>query len=470
MRWVLLGDHADGLDMARALADSGRHELQIYSGPNVGMEYLARWGLKPRRVGDLEEALADLHIDAVVVAGSPALRAGQLRRALQSELHVLCVHPADDTPDIGYEAAMIREDVRSVVLLPLLPQALHPGFCRLAELARREEAPTTAVTPAAPSGKLSEASGLAEAIAPGPATTSGLLVESPVGRAPSLSEPRQAGSLFHPAHRAFAVLAAARLLEYEQWSQEDILLDADMDGHQPGLPGWDVLRAIGGEIGELIVLAAGEELAKSAPLLLSGQFVRGGLFQSLFLPNQAETRLRLALVQRHGRIELSFPHGYPGPATLRYVDDQGKENEETWPEWNPWASLVEVFEQKVAGTLRVPSVSDGTRSVPATLSWNDALRGLELDDAARRSLERRRASTLEYQEATEEASFKGTMTLVGCGLLWVSLALLILSVWVPALGWLILPVFGLFLAMQLLRWAVPEKKQAAAPNAPTTQT
>ena len=53
------------------------------------------------------------------------------------------------------------------------------------------------------------------------------------------------------------------------------------------------------------------------------------------------------------------------------------------------------------------------------------MRCLELDDAARRSVARRRASALEYQEATEEAGFKGTMTLLGCGLLWVSLLLLI---------------------------------------------
>ena len=67
---------------------------------------------------------------------------------------------------------------------------------------------------------------------------------------------------------------------------------------------------------------------------------------------------------------------------------------------------------------------------------------------------------LEYQEASEEVGFKGTMTLVGCGLLWGSLLLLILSRWVPWLGWAILPVFALFLALQLLRWAVPPKPGA----------
>ena len=72
---------------------------------------------------------------------------------------------------------------------------------------------------------------------------------------------------------------------------------------------------------------------------------------------------------------------------------------------------------------------------------------------------KRRASALEYQEASEEAGFKGTMTLLGCGLLWGSLLLLILSRWVPWAGWLILPLFGLFLLLQLLRGVVQKRPQ-----------
>ncbi len=98
---------------------------------------------------------------------------------------------------------------------------------------------------------------------------------------------------------------------------------------------------------------------------------------------------------------------------------------------------------------------------PATagVTWRDALRGLELDDAARRSIHRRRSSTLEYQEVDEAASFKGTMTLVGCSIIWLSLMLLILSAWLPWLGWIIAPGFGIFLALQLLRWVVPASKK-----------
>ena len=181
MRFALLGDHRDGLDLASALSASGRHELRVYAGPAAGLAHLLRLGLMPRSIGDLEEVLADPEVDAVIVAGSSTVRAAQLRRALQSECHVLCVHPADPSPDVAYEAAMIQADTGRV-LLPMLPMALHPGIVRLAELARDGPLP--------------------------------------------------------------------RLLELEIWSTEEVLLDAE-EGHKPSLPGWDALRLIGGEIGEI---------------------------------------------------------------------------------------------------------------------------------------------------------------------------------------------------------------------------
>ena len=133
MRFALLGDHPDGLDMARALAATLRHQLRLYSGPVAGFQQLQRHGLIARSVVDLEEVLVDPELDAVIVASNPTSRPGQLRRALQSECHVLCVHPADPSPDVAYEAAMIQADTGRV-LLPLLPMTLHPGVVRLKEL------------------------------------------------------------------------------------------------------------------------------------------------------------------------------------------------------------------------------------------------------------------------------------------------------------------------------------------------
>ena len=89
----------------------------------------------------------------------------------------------------------------------------------------------------------------------------------------------------------------------------------------------------------------------------------------------------------------------------------------------------------------------------------DEIRALELNELARRSIERRRAYTLDFQEATEEVGFKGTMTLVGCALLWLIPVVLLLSAWLPWLGWLIVPVLLAFLALQLLKARAPTRPE-----------
>ena len=110
MNFALLGDHADGLEMARVLVSLGNHRLIAYHGPEVGTEFLRRWSVTFETLGDLEEVLAHPRVETVIVAGRLDERPGQLRRALQSERHILCVHPADQTADIAYEAAMIQAD------------------------------------------------------------------------------------------------------------------------------------------------------------------------------------------------------------------------------------------------------------------------------------------------------------------------------------------------------------------------
>ena len=126
MRFALLGTHPDGIDLACALVDSGGHELIAFTSAEPVAESLRqRWGPQARQLHDLEELLADPAIEAVIIAGTPANRTVQLRRALQSERHVLCVHPPDAVPDGAYEAALIQQDTGHV-LLPLLPEALNP--------------------------------------------------------------------------------------------------------------------------------------------------------------------------------------------------------------------------------------------------------------------------------------------------------------------------------------------------------
>jgi hypothetical protein len=213
-----------------------------------------------------------------------------------------------------------------------------------------------------------------------------------------------------------------------------------------------------GEIAEVTAFAASEEASPEGPLLLAGRFESGGLFQATWLPGRSEPRWWLAVIGSKGQAELVFPQGWPGPARLSWRE-AGSLAEETWDSWDPGPELVQAFEQAVAEAEQMPPPNAMQKATAPSWrpSWQDAVRFLELDDAARRSVARRRASTLEYQEVTEEVGFKGTMTLVGCAMLLGIMLMAILSRWFPRLGWFILPLLGLFLVMQLLRWFVPRR-------------
>jgi predicted dehydrogenase len=386
MRFALLGNHPDGLDMAACLAASGRHRIVAVTSPSLDAELLARLGDTVRQVGDLEEVLADPSVEAVIVASGPAHRPAHLRRALQSERHVLCIHPPDGSADLAYEAAMIRQDTGRV-LLPLMTETLHPGILRLQDLWK--------------SGK--------------------------------------------------ATLGDLTLIEIEHHAIAAVLAVAGMKDDKPSFPGWGILRSLAGEITEVAAFAADEEVSVDRPVLVCGRFEKNGLFQMNLVPRQSQSIWRLTLLGTGGRAELHFPLGDPGPAFLSWRNGDGQAHEEAWDSWSPWPVLVLQFEAAI-------DQLDKKAAKPSGVTWQDTIRCLELDDAARRSVERRRVSGMEYQEASEEVGFKGTMTLVGCALIWVILLLFILSLWMPWLRWVIVPVIALFLGMQLFRWIIPGRR------------
>src|SRR4051794_14135020 len=103
MRFALLGNHPDGLAMAEALVATGRHTLAVVC--DVAAPPFAA---QAKRYPEIEEVLADPEVELVIVAGPMTVRAEQLRRAVQSERDVLCVHPCAEKPDAAYEAALIQ--------------------------------------------------------------------------------------------------------------------------------------------------------------------------------------------------------------------------------------------------------------------------------------------------------------------------------------------------------------------------
>lgn len=196
-------------------------------------------------------------------------------------------------------------------------------------------------------------------------------------------------------------------------------------------PGWTILRRIGGEIVEVGAFAEKEDLQPEDPALGFGRFQNGRLFQVNWLSRQATDDFRFQV------------RGLDPTTKITVPDDSAS-----------WQKLIERFESaidRLKSAPRVPPGSGPALDLRDGLGWHDEIRAAELNDLARRSIERRRAYTLDFQEATEEIGFKGTMTLVGCALLWMLPVVAILFAWVPKLAWIVLAVLLVFLAMQLLK-------------------
>jgi hypothetical protein len=357
MRFAILGNHAEGWQLAAALRDTGRHEIVAYAGLPPNDQIRADW-TNIRFGTDIEDVLADPQVEAVIIASPITSRLDHLRRALQSERPAFCVHPVDTKPDGGHEIHMLQGDVHQVVV-PILPQWF----------------------------------------------------------APALEDGR----------KQFGGLPPETVLDLEIRSPSSTLLE---DPFRPSFPGWTILRRIGGEIAEVSAFAPHEDLSAEDAAMAFGVFQSGRLFRTLWLPDLEQPSLLLY---------------FRGPQTdpiAVSVDSR------------VWQDLIRRFETSLERLKSAPRASPGaglSLNLRDDLSWYDEVRALELNDAARRSIERRRAYTLDFQEATEDIGFKGTMTLVGCALLWLAPAVLLLSAWIPWLGWLIAPVLLVFLALQLLK-------------------
>jgi len=125
-------------------------------------------------------------------------------------------YPADQSPDIAYEAALIQRDTHTV-LLPVVADALHPAITRLAELCRAKDVPWGTV----------------------------------------------------------------QLLEMEQGASGEVLTDADVPGHKPSFPGWQVAAGGGRRDCRSVRLRyARKAWSPANPCLLAGRFERGGLLQA----------------------------------------------------------------------------------------------------------------------------------------------------------------------------------------------
>jgi predicted dehydrogenase len=169
-------------------------------------------------------------------------------------------------------------------------------------------------------------------------------------------------------------------------------------------------------------------------------------------------RWRFSAEMEHGRATLSFDAGLAGAARI-CVEGLASAQTVSGPDGDH--DTLSEFSRAVAGE-------------PHTPTWADAARAAELADSVRISLERRRAVDVYYEHHGELASFKGRMTSLGCGLIWLTLFLLLIvaagkGLNLPATDWIAAAaaaVWLFFLALQTLRWVLPReiKHSSAAPG------
>jgi len=172
------------------------------------------------------------------------------------------------------------------------------------------------------------------------------------------------------------------------------------------------------------------------------------------VPANAPQPAHLTVLLSHGRVVLQMP-GDPADWSLELVtadrtETLSAENYEDAPA--TIARFVEAIEERA---LESP--------------WAKAAQAVELAEAAEQSLRRGRTIELHFEEYSEQATFKGRMATLGCGLLMVAVCLLCL---VGFLGDILLPVqvrrhwplliaipLLLFVALQLLPKLFPERHE-----------
>ncbi len=208
----------------------------------------------------------------------------------------------------------------------------------------------------------------------------------------------------------------------------------------------DLLRCLCGEVDQVTSLRLGETAQGTAmqTVKLSGrQFPE----TTWSIKPSSEVVSRIQFQTSAGPIQLDWD------AARQTWHRRGQAKE---PEGSSELQLLETFAR---------TVSRGEKSV----DWNDVLKAMEIVDAARRSLVRRRTIDLHHELLSERAIFKTQMAAMGCGVLLLTLALMLgylgLAGVAPLSGWMLkllrvlifVPLFVFLLLQFLLPLTRPAK-------------
>ena len=213
----------------------------------------------------------------------------------------------------------------------------------------------------------------------------------------------------------------------------------------------DFVRVICGELTRVTAVAPSADESGYSNLGVQMTGPNTSVARWSVLPTTEQQWARVTLLGSAGTHVLTW-HDPAGPWVVETSSVNTKSREEL-PAWDPAQAALEQLE----------AATDG-RAVGA--DWVDAARSVELTEAVDKSLRKGRTVELYYEDYTEEGTFKGTMTSLGCGLLIIGL-LAMMAVALAEQGGLVvrawpkvlLALLGIFLALQLLMLIFPSRRK-----------
>ena len=264
--------------------------------------------------------------------------------------------------------------------------------------------------------------------------------------------------LWHPAiERLQPLLSAGQpgLGSLEQLVVERQMLDRSKPAVQAQFAA-DVLvaRSLAGDLNKLSALAPADEAQRYSNLGMQLSGTSGAVVRWSVGPVAERPGLKLTLLASGGRAQVLIPDSGAGASISITVNGETSLEEYT-PAGGAADRALEQLELARQGGDPWPT-------------WSDACQAIELADSIDRALDKGRTLELHFEDYTEQATFKGTMTSLGCGLLVVALVSLPLAALAAKLGlpvarhWglILLAICVLFLLMQALRLVFPTPKTA----------
>ena len=195
---------------------------------------------------------------------------------------------------------------------------------------------------------------------------------------------------------------------------EQVTLDREMEDRQPRTVLAQLARDAGvlqpllGRI-ERVSAMGGDQGRQLTNLTVTFSGQAGRIARWTVHPASSGSRARLTVIGTNGSCGLEMPQELQRWKSIDGVDDG-----EHWDHWDPALTALTALEQAIE--------TDADDA-----SWLEATRELEVVDGVERSLRRGRTIELLDQRPQEEGTFKGVMAVGGCGLLLLTLMILIIG-------------------------------------------